>query len=85
MTPRKEYSLDNNRIESHINLQRLQQHIQDPHKFKPDKIPAQRQSPISNQEAIYSWYWMEKGKSVFSNGVSLGILTTAWGRFYAQK
>ena len=29
-----------NRAEAHINLQRLSQHIQDLHKFKPDKIPV---------------------------------------------
>lgn len=53
------------------------------------RIPAQEgflpQGPIPNQEIIGNWYLLGRGKSVFSNGVSLGISITPQGKLHAQR
>jgi hypothetical protein len=45
------------RADTDMNSQRLWQHAQDLHRFKPDKVSARRRggghgAPVSNQEAI---------------------------------
>lgn len=71
-------SFRHNRTDSFINSQRLWQHTQHLHRFKPDGIPARRLGSgkwhlIPNNKSYLQLILLAKGNSVFSNGISLDI------------
>lgn len=79
------------RTDPHMNSQRLGQHTQDLHRFKPDTIPAlngrtgYKDTPTPNHEVIYKRELLVKRLSVFSNGVSLNISMTPQDKPYTQE
>lgn len=77
------------RPDAHMNSQRLGQHTQDFHRFKPDTIPAlngrtEYKDP-PNHEVIYKQELLVTRLSVFSNGVSPNISMTPQDKPYTQE
>lgn len=85
MTPRKEHLLDRIRL-MHIRTHKSCESIHKTYiqSFKPDRTPAPR-SPTPNQGAICNWHLLERGKSVFSDRLTVVISTILQGRPHAQE
>ena len=71
--------------DAHMNSERLWQHALDLHRIKPYGVPSligesgHWVSPLTKKLFAIETYWQWE-KSVFFNGVSLGISTTLQGR-----
>jgi hypothetical protein len=81
---RKWHLAASTKVDALMNLQRLRQHTEALQKLKPDKISSDKGKrhkvpPLTTKLFTSNIFW-EKGKSVFSDGVTLGIPITRQGR-----
>lgn len=77
------------RIDIHRNSQRLQQHTQDLHNFKLDKIPTLsklgHKIPSLNKKLFVTNTFWQKENQFSSMVCHLGILTTLQSRIHSQE
>lgn len=93
LAPSKQHPPDITGLITHMSPQTRWQHTEDLHKFNSNKIlPLSRESrhripPLSEKPFAIGSHWEGENQFcfvLFSSRVSLGILSTFWGRHYAQ-
>lgn len=79
-----------NETDLHMNSQRVWQHMQELDKFRANKISAVEKGSghkaplLSRKPFVIDTHW-KKEKFIFSNEVSLGVLTTGQCKSHEQK
>lgn len=85
LTPRKR-CLPNTTELIHVNSQGLWQDAQVQSRQNPSTQKEKwTPTPTTNHKAIYSWYLLEKDKSVSCKAMSLGVSATPQGRLRIQE